>query len=382
MTPHSIWELLDHCVDLSGAPAALSGIPTCGGVYVVADRDGRPVFASHGQNLRRVVVGRLSEPAGDGPSRRLNLSEIAGFVAWRTTSSRFETAVEFWRLMRRYDPSGYRKQMGFGRAWYVGVRPDDRLPRFVSVADLRDDRARFAGPFATRRTAEAWVRMLEDVFDLCRYFDILEKTPDGEPCAYFEMGKCPAPCDGSLPLSDYRRMVTEALDFTLGDREPALARLRTAMQQASAFLAFERAAAIRKTIEQAETLIARPEQAHVADPRTARYLSVQRAGPARRKPESALVKPFYAVGGVIEAGVPVAVGDVHSAAEDWIRNGLALSPIPARTRLERDRRSEGLWLIARFLFQGDRAPGVFLRLDAAVNSETGAQRVRGKFAPN
>jgi len=177
-------------------------------------------------------------------------------------------------------------------------------------------------------------------------------------------------------------MVSEALDFTLGDWEPALTRLRRAMQRASEALAFERAAALRKTIEQAESLIAKPEHAHVTDPRAARYLSVQRAGPVRRNPESALVRPFYAVGGVIEAGPPVAVGDVHSAAEDWIRNGFALSPIPARTREERDRRSEGLWLIARFLFQGDRAPGVLLRLDDAVNPEIVGQRVRVKFAPN
>ena len=38
--------------------------------------------------------------------------------------------------------------------------------------------------------------------DLCRKHDILVQAPTGQACVYHEMGRCPAPCDGSMTLEE------------------------------------------------------------------------------------------------------------------------------------------------------------------------------------
>ncbi|MCZ6698310.1 MAG: UvrB/UvrC motif-containing protein [Planctomycetota bacterium] len=370
----------EHCLE-PGPNGLLNvrALPTHGGVYLIVDRERRPVLLAHGENLRRVVVNRLAAPAPDQKSRRTNLSEIAGSVYWRGTFSRFETALVHWRIVRLHDPRGYRESIGFGPSWFLRVRSEEQLPRFTAVRELRDDGARYAGPFQSRRGADAWVQMLEDIFDLCRYYDILEQVPNGQPCAYYEMGKCPAPCDGSIPMSAYADMIANAWAFTVGDREPGLSRLSALMQSAAGRLEFEKAAALRQSIERAESLFKRPDNKYIGDVSTCRWLIVQRGGPARRTHEHTLIKPFVVHCGAIVEGEPISLAQADSVVPRWIED-YGEQPVPAvNTRDEQIARSELLWLVGKFLFQEDRAPGLFLRFDRLPDVDELVADIRRRF---
>ncbi len=373
-------DLFDHQLDLApDRPTDPRALPTGGGVYLVADAGDRPILLACGENLRRIVIHRLATPPSDRTSKRARLADIAARLLWRPTFSRFETALIHWQIARTLFPRDYRKQIGFSPAWFLHVDPGDRLPRFTAVREFRHDAARYAGPFPTRRGAEAWIHLLEDMFDLCRYYDVLEQTPAGRPCAYFEMGRCPAPCDGSLPLSDYRRMTADALAFTLGDRHPRRSTLRHSMQVAAHARAYEKAASIRQTLDRADALIQRPDNAHVTDLREARWLVVQRAGPARRVEKKTFVKPFFLCCGALETGEPTALADLAAAVPRWIETGRTLSPPPTASREDEIARSERLWLLSRFLFAGDRAPGLFLRLDQLPAPDTLLTTLHDRF---
>lgn len=377
-----ISRLFDHHLALGDDGSIdVRALPAHGGVYLISDRDDRPILLAHGENLRRLVVNRLAAPAPDQRSKRTHLAEIAGTVHWRETFSRFETALEYWRIVRIHDPRGYRKTVGFGPAWFVRGNLEDRLPRFTVASELRDETARFAGPFPVRRAADEWVHMLEDVFDLCRYHDVLEQTPDGQPCAYFEMGRCPAPCDGSIPLSKYRTMIDDAWAFTVGDREPALARLRSAMQSASTAMRYEKAASIRQTIRRSESMMKDPDCSEVANVATGRWLVIQRGGPRRRKSASTLIKPFYIHAGAIKTGEPITLRDIPSAAPDWIETCRSFAASTEIDRDERIMRSELLWLLSRFLFQGDRAPGLIFREDRVSGDDMLVNAIKARFEP-
>jgi hypothetical protein len=88
---------------------------------------------------------------------------------------------------------------------------------------------------------------MEDAFDLCRYYSILVQSPHGRACAYKEMGKCPAPCDGSISIEQYRRLIEWSAD-TLSDPREMIRQQTHRMQQAAAELRFETAAKIRSYI--------------------------------------------------------------------------------------------------------------------------------------
>ena len=276
------------------------------------------------------------------------------------------------------NPSGYRKIIAFRPAWFLCANLSDRTPRLQAVQEI-DPAAQGVGPFATRRDAEEWLHMLEDAFDLCRYYQILEQAPHGQACAYFDMGKCPAPCNGSISLKIYRQMVAEALAFSAGQRGPRLAVLQDSMQAAAKALAFEKAAAIRQTFERASALADKPPYRHVCDIASCCWLVVQRGGPARRSEKTLLVKPFFIRRGVVELGGPAALAEVEAAIPRWLAQCGCCSVLPAQSADEQIARSEALWLVSKFLFQGERAPGLFYRFDRMPDAAALVQAVRERF---
>jgi len=375
-------HLFNHHLDLGDdISTSVRTLPAHGGVYLIADPDDKPVLLASGENLRRVVGHRLAAPPPNQKTRRAHLAEVAASVHWRETFSRFETALTHYQLARILDPRAYRKTIAFPPAWFLRVDVQARVPRFSPLRVFPADGARYIGPFATGKDADEWVHMLVDLFDLCRDNHVLEQSPHGQACAYFDMGRCPAPCDGTVSLEAYRRTIAEAVAFSVGDREPRPAVLRDSMDSAAKALAFERAAALRQTIERAAAAIKKREYAPVADLSDCCWLILQRGGPARRSTKNSFVKPFFVRCGTIEVGGPVALPDIASVIPRWLAGCGPCSVLPPDSAEEQTTRCEVLWLVAKFLFQAERAPGLFYRFDRLPDTAKLAAAVRAAFGP-
>lgn len=361
---------LSNRLDLpfDGSPD-LRCVPAFTGVYLLTDDEDRPILAAHAENMRRAVAHRLSPPDPAARTKRADLSAVTRSVHWIETFSAFETIWRHYELVRTLYPASYREMIGFAPAWMIRVDADAAFPRFTSTTRLRHDSATYIGPLSTSTDADEWIHMLEDTFDLCRYFDVLQRAPAGERCAYYDMGKCPAPCDGTISMEAYGDMIRAALAFTLGDRATRIDAQRSRMRSAADALQFEKAASIRTTIERAEAMTAQAEYSFLCDITRCGWLTVQRASRKRRDAKKLLIKPFYiAHGGVIE-GEAVSMSEVVAVSPSWIeraRSSLvgdaseSSGTIPPH---DAARGHETLSLVSRFLFQGARAAGVYWRAD-------------------
>lgn len=357
---------------LSSLAETLRKVPAAAGVYLLTDQTDRPILLAHGQNVRRSVAHRLAAPDPNERTKRANLSEVARRIYWAETFSPFETTWLHYLAARTFYPKSYSDMIGFAPAWFVRIDPSAPFPRFTATDRIRTDEAQYFGPLATMRDADEWIHMLEDSFDLCRYHNVLERAPNGERCAYFDMGKCPAPCDGSFSMDAYRDMIRGAIEFTGGRHDERLAVLRNLMQQASDALAFEKASTIRKVIARAEQAAARPEYAFMGDMAREARLVVQRASRPRRDERKSLLRPYFVAGGRIEIGEAVPLASVADHLPAWIGRarqfGLARSwpdstDDAATARVDAAPRGEVTSLVAKFLFQGERAAGLFLQVD-------------------
>lgn len=354
--------------------------PGGGGVYLLTDAADRLVLLSAAADLRRALRGRLLEPtAGDEVEvrgrRRADLSEVVRKIRWRTAYSMFELNFEYLRIARQLLPDSYKENLAFGPCWFVHVDPDEKTPRLAVRKTLRGMGVEL-GPLCTQSDASRLVQILEDAFDLCRHVNILEQVPHGQPCAYFEMGRCPAPCDGSIPLLQYREMIRAALGFALGDRQPLYDYLQAQMQEASGSLVFERAGLIKQRLERARA-IEHDAFRWVRRVEDFRFLIVQRGG-GRSK-----VRPFFVSGGDIEPGAIVKIREVKYAAADWIVRVNDAKPQGACDREVALLRSEQMWLIGHYLFKRD-APGLFFHVSrlpvAAELSDRIVERFQAKRA--
>lgn len=389
----SPFALLPHCLERSNPPSAtgdqpadditksfLKPINSSAGVFLLTDETNRPILLAHAQNIRRAVEHRLSPREPDEKTKRADLAAITRRIHWVETFSPYETLWIHYRMAKALFPRNYREQIGFGAVWYIRIEPKAAFPRFTAVDRLRDDNAIYIGPLAASRMAEAWIAMLEDAFDLCRYFNVLEKAPRGERCAYYDMGKCPAPCDGTISMADYHAMIESALAFTLGGSQSRLDALRDQMQRAAAALEFEKAATIRRTIERAESTLGGSEYRLMTPTSRCNWLVIQAASRPSRNSSKQRIRPFYVCHGVIEAGEPAAM--TEAPIDAWIEELRHRVQSPGSTHaVDAMARGEALALVSRFLFQENKADGLFLRADALPTTEQLADRVRSEFAP-
>ncbi len=327
------------------------GLPTHGGVVAFVDGQGRLIQLLATQNIRRTVMSKSKAPAET--SRRVDLASVTRTLRWRPGWSRFETTVLYWQIARKIWPDQYRDTLGFGPVWFAQVEPNDAHPRWT--CDWRWSRVSDVaiGPFTTRRSCQGFVELLEELFDLCRYHHVLVQTPHGQACTYYDIGRCPAPCNGSISMDQYRSMVDASVRFARGETSPRLAELQDRMAGLSRSREYERAAGIRGTLDRAKETL----QNHLPLARTAldfRYLVLTR-GPRRTQ-----VKPFFVANGTVDPGEAVESSLVPEMAPGWLAR-VSGDAVPFAS--DPVQRSESIALVCHFLRKRQTSKQRFLYVD-------------------
>jgi len=179
------------------------------------------------------------------------------------------------------------------------------------------------------------------------------ESPGARACAYKEMGKCPAPCDGSISMEQYRGMV-EWSARSVVDPAPLVRDHTRRMQQAAAELRFETAGKIKALVDRLSQLGKGPYR-HVALLKDFRFLSLQHG------PREGAARVFVITPGAIEeiAGL---ISDPAKPA-DLLRLALESAAGKNAERLDQAQ-TERMGIVTHHLFSGKHR-GVFLRLDTA-----------------
>jgi hypothetical protein len=236
-------------------------------------------------SLRSMLRKRLGLPDGLQPAgKRADLREVVRAVAWLDTHSRFETDLHYLRLARQYFPVQHAKLVQQNEPHFVSVDVAANHPRLQRVVDIGKARGAVFGPLQTKQAAEKWIEQVEGAFDLCRYHSILTAAPRGQACAYKDMGRCAAPCDGSISLEAYRQQVGYALTVLESRADFDVAQQRR-MLAAAAEMRFEAAGRIKQFADEVQRLFAaagsRAGGRFVRELGQFRYVSVQRGGRAK-----------------------------------------------------------------------------------------------------
>jgi excinuclease UvrABC nuclease subunit len=266
--------------------------------------------------------------------------------------SNFEADWIYYEAARRLFPDTYRGMVGFRPAWFVHVDPDAQFPRYTKTTDLTKPAGVIVGPVEDKHAAARMMEIIEDAFDLCRYHNILVESPNARACAYKEMGKCPAPCDGSVSLEQYRRLV-ELSASALVDPADYIRDQTRRMQQAAGELRFEIAAKIKAYIEDLSELGKGPFR-HARRLGDFTFLSMQR-GPNARSAKIFLITP-----GRIEEIADLIGEPAHPA--DVLRLAFSLAAERAGAPVDVTG-AERIGVVAHHLFQSRQTHGVFLPLD-------------------
>ena len=251
--PSPLESLFDHSAefrpDLPITPL-LEAVPAKWVVYLFTDETGAAFQLLCVKNLRSSLQRRLGEANELAPGRRVPYRQVVRRIWWRRVDSGLEADLAYAQAAATLFPNIHRQFIESRRPWWIEIFPQATHPRFVRTDRPQpEEDKRLFGPLPTKAAAGRIIETLEDAFDLCRYYNILIQTPLGAACAYKQMHKCPAPCDGSISLEMYRQMIHQAVSFL--DRPADVIQQHTArMQSAAAAMQFEAAGRVKAYVQQ------------------------------------------------------------------------------------------------------------------------------------
>ncbi len=241
-------------------------LPARAGVVVFESASGATVQVASTGDVRAFADARLGTDAQSGS--RADLRPVTARLVGRTVGSALEGDLVCLELARARLPGTYRALADRWRAWFVQLDPNADAPtwRKTDLFELvgTEPAGTLLGPIADKDSAGRFGEMLDDAFELCRFPKELARAPGGQACAYKEMGRCPAVCDGSESMDAYRERARRAVEFATGAREREIQRAEADMRGASERQDFERATLLKHRLG---VLSAKPGKAwsHIGD---------------------------------------------------------------------------------------------------------------------
>jgi excinuclease ABC subunit C len=214
---------------------------------MMVGREGEILYIGKAISLRSRVRSYFQEGAVHHPRTTAMVEKVAD-VRTIVVNNEVEALILEANLIKRHQPPFNVRLRDDKRYPYLKVT-NEPFPRVVFTRFVRNDGARYFGPYTNAHGLRELIDLVRLVFPLrtCR------EPIDGRrkrPCLQYHIKRCLAPCVGYQTEEDYDRTIDEVVLFLEGKQDSLLARLQDEMTEAAEHFNFEAAARIRDRIVQ------------------------------------------------------------------------------------------------------------------------------------
>src|SRR5579872_3306723 len=227
--------------------ATLSQIPDLPGVYQMIGGGGEILYIGKAVSLRNRVRSYFQDSAAHNVRTQAMVERVVD-VRTIVVTNEVEALILEANLIKRHQPPYNVRLRDDKRYPYLKVT-NEAFPRVVFTRMVRNDGARYFGPYTNAHGLRELVDLIRLVFPLRTCAEPIDGRRK-RPCLQYHIKRCLAPCVGYQSREDYDHMIDEVVLFLEGKQEALLARLQQEMSDAAEAYNFETAARLRDRIVQ------------------------------------------------------------------------------------------------------------------------------------
>ena len=242
--------------------------PRLPGVYLWKDENGEIIYIGKAKSLRDRLGSYFSK---DKDVKTATLIRRARSIETIIVASEYEALRLENTLIKQHSPR-YNINLKDGKTYPVIRITHEEFPRIFRTRRIIEDKSQYYGPFPNVQNVDAMLELIDKLFPLRKCKTLFAKKRH-DPCIYYHMGRCMAPCCGKIQADEYRAHVERVERLLSGDTESLISDLTGQMHESAHALQFERAARLRNAIRAIEDLAGEDSSVMDFDPESRDYIA-------------------------------------------------------------------------------------------------------------
>ena len=234
----------------------IKDLPASPGVYIMYSQSGQILYIGKAKVLKNRVSQYFNAGVKTEKVARM-VSKVYTFE-YIITRNEVEALVLENNLIKQHKPP-YNILLKDDKSYpFIRIDVKADFPRVEVVRKLRADGAKYFGPYMQGISSRDITDLIYSAFSLRSCSLNMNKIPPSHrPCLNYHIGRCLAPCTGSVSREEYKKQVDGVISFLSGNDKKVEDMLRERMQAASDREDYEQALYYKQKLDVLDKLVRR-----------------------------------------------------------------------------------------------------------------------------
>ena len=234
----------------------IKDLPSSPGVYIMYSQSGQILYIGKAKVLKNRVSQYFNAGVKTEKVARM-VSKVYTFD-YIITRNEVEALVLENNLIKQHKPP-YNILLKDDKSYpFIRIDVKADFPRVEVVRKLRADGAKYFGPYMQGISSRDITDLIYSAFSLRSCSLNMNKIPPSHrPCLNYHIGRCLAPCTGSVSREEYKKQVDGVISFLSGNDKKVDDMLRERMQAASDREDYEQALYYKQKLDVLDKLVRR-----------------------------------------------------------------------------------------------------------------------------